>query len=340
MTKKRIALTLAGITAVFLLLLSTQRPARGDDTSQTTPQYGDDRFGVILNGDPQQLVTLGTRWFVGGEQPLSVPPGAIWVQSVDLEANVPLEASLATRVAQHPGSYWLMSNEPNVTGSPQQMTGDQYAQALNNAVAVIHQADPTAKIVGPNIINFDFTCVACPGYTSGHDWMNDFLNAYQADFGTLPPIDVWSIHTYPIDFDHVPMLNAGIVEDQLVELRNYLDGIPGLTGAPIWDTELGTHWAYDGLEWKDDGSGNTKAYPTGPYRSDLVEAYMQNVLGWLSTNGPSLNIDRWFFFATFKATAEPWQSVYAGINLVDGPGPDAHLTTFGELYRQLSGLSP
>jgi hypothetical protein len=329
------------LLACLALLTITLAPrvAVHADTPAAAPVFGDSRFGVYLNGDPQQLATLGTRWYIT-MQPDSPPPppNAVWVQYVSLQAGQ--TDDLAQRVAQSPGSSWLIGNEPNVKGSPDELSGEQYARALHDAVGVIHATDPSASIVGPNIINFDFTCIACPGFTSGHAWMGSFLAAYSADYGTLPPIDIWSIHTYPLDFEHFPQVDASTMEQQLTEFRAYLDATPGLSGAPIWDTEIGTHWGYEGLEWRDDGTGTVKAFPVGAYRSDLLLGYMQNLLGWLAQNGPSLNIDRWFFYVSYENRPEAWETTYAGINLLDGFGPNAQLTPFGQLYRQLAGLPP
>lgn len=330
-----LALLFASICAIpSRALAQTGGPA-------TAPAYGDARFGVTLTGDPQQLATLGTRWFItySAIAPATMPPGAVFVPYVQLHANQPVPAGLSAEVAAAPGSSWLIGNEPNVTGSPGELTGDQYARLLHDAAAIIKQTDPTATIVGPNILNFDFTCTGCPGYPSGHAWMDDFLAAYQNDYGTLPPIDVWSIHTYPLDFENLPTDNAVQMEDQISAFRAYLDAVPGLAGAPIWDTEAGAHWGYEGLQWKDDGSGTVKAFPVGAFRTDLLLGYMQNLLTWMSTNGPALHLDHWFFFVTSMPSPEPWETVYGGINLLDGTGPNASLTPFGQLYQQLAAAS-
>ena len=318
-------------------------PRRSAHADGPASPYGDDRFGVTLNGDPQQLLTLGVRWFItydSSSAAAALPPGAVLVQYVPLGSAEPPAANLTVQVEAAPGSYWLLGNEPNVTGSAGELTGAAYARAFHDATVTIKQADPTAMIVAPNLLNFDFTCTACPGYTSGHAWLDSFLAAYAADYGGLPPVDVWAIHTYPLDFNNFPQANASLVEDQLQEFRTYLDAVPGLTGAPIWDTELGTHWGYEGLQWRNDSSGVTKAYPTGAFRTDLLLGYMQQVIGWLQANGPALQINRWFLFASHVATPEPWETVYGGIDLLDGDGPNAQLTPFGQLYRQLAGLSP
>ncbi|MGI8552113.1 MAG: glycosyl hydrolase [Dehalococcoidia bacterium] len=334
--QRRRALILAIVLAVMLLQNGLSVQAGGSGLAM---QFGDDRFGVALRGSLLQAYTLGTRWFINcGASKLSPPAGTIWVPCVRLDSSTIDARALRDRVETNHGAYWLMGNEPNVSGAAQALSGEVYARALHDAAAIIKTADPTARMVGPNILNFDFTCVACPGYESGHAWMDRFLSAYQAAYGDPPPLDIWSIHTYPLDFAHLPQTNAGLVEEQLRAFRSYLDLIPAFAGSPIWDTEFGTIWGYDGLEWRDEGNGVVRAYSVGDYRSDLLLEYMQEVCTWLVENGPALHVDRWFFYVSYADGHEPWESVYGGINLLDGPGADARLTSFGQLYRELAGL--
>jgi putative glycosyl hydrolase len=335
---KRFGLVLLG-SALLVALSFTSGGGNRIDRGEAASQYGDDRFGVTLFGNPQALLDLGVRWFITGTADSVVAPvGANWVQSVYFLGNDPVEPNLAQRVAAHPGSYWLMSNEPNAKGTAPEQTGEQYARSLHDAATKIKQADPSAKIVGPNIINFDFTCVECPGFASGHEWMDDFISAYQADFATLPPLDVWSIHTYPLDWKTFPQADAGLMEAQMLEFRKYLDGFPRLKGVPIWNTEFGTHWSFEGLKWQDDNSGNPRAVPVGSFRTDLMLAYEDSLVRWMMNNGPSLHLERWFFYSTYVGAPESWETVYGGMNLVDSSDAGAHLTPFGNLYRQLAGL--
>jgi hypothetical protein len=69
-----------------------------------------------------------------------------------------------------------------------------------------------------------------------------------------------------------------------------------------------------------------------------MESYMQSVVGWLMQNSDRLRIERWFIYTNYQADPESWESVYAGIDLTTGSGPDAALTPLGRLYRQLAGL--
>jgi hypothetical protein len=338
---RRAGTAVAGFVAAILALVSVapNPPARAGAPA-ASPSFGDDRFGITLKGDPQQLLTLGVRYFTHDDWGLSaIPPGTTWVQYVSFVAKPPSRDALEEHVAAWPGSYWLMSNEPNATGSDEVETPADYARDLHDTVALIKGVDPSAQIVGPNVINFDFTCINCPGYTSGHEWMDAFLDAYRSAYGSAPPIDVWAIHTYPLDWDNVPQVDTPLVEDQLVEFRQYLDARPAMAGMPIWDTEVGTEWGFDGIVWLPDTSGATKAFPIGSYDADKLLAFMTDFLSWLATNGPSMRIDRWFMYCSYSGP-QPFATVYGGINLFDGDLAGARLTTFGQRYRQLAGLSP
>src|SRR5690348_5705622 len=64
-------------------------------TSAATSAWGDDRFGVFLTGDPEQLLTIGARWFISPgdtSRDLALPPGAVWVQQVDFHGDEAIPA--------------------------------------------------------------------------------------------------------------------------------------------------------------------------------------------------------------------------------------------------------
>jgi len=52
------------------------------------------------------------------------------------------------------------------------------------------------------------------------------------------------------------------MEQQLMDLRQYLDAIPAQRGKPIWDTELGVHWGYTGYGFQTiDGKSEVGGFP-------------------------------------------------------------------------------
>jgi len=207
------------------------------------------------------------------------------------------------------------------------------AEVLAWAAKVIRDADPTARLVGPNVLNWAHTCEGCPGFTPGRDWTLQMRTAYVARYGTEPPFDVWSLHAYDLDWSALPQGNAARQIEQIQGLRDWLDSLPGLHGRPIWITELGLLWAYPGITWREG-----RASPVGEYDYERVEAYLRAILGWLSDNAERLVIERWFLWVVSWQRPEPWQTVWTGIRLMDGPAPDAPINRLGRLYQELAGV--
>lgn len=295
-----------------------------------------DRFGaIVVDGVPGQVTTLGLDWYIPNAfaEDEDAPPGTHAVRFFPINPVMDPDA-VSDRVNRYPGSYWLIGNEPNV---PDMTYGgvdpDIYAGALNYYANVIKAADPTAKLVGPNVLNWSFVCDGCSGYPQGQAWTEAMRSTYLDRYGAQPPLDVWSLHTYELDWNHFPNGNAQRDIDQITGFRTWLDATPELAGAEIWVTEMGIHWGYQGLEWKGD-----VAYPLGSFDYAHVEAYMQQLFGWLNDNAGALNVQKWFLFPIFSDHPEPYQSKWTGITLMDGPEADAPINRLGRLYQQLAGV--
>ncbi len=300
------------------------------------PGWGDPRFGVVVAGpltsDPNyvaaSLATLGAgSWysFSGG----ATAPVAGQVQMVRPGANL---TDLAARAQTNPGAAWLIGNEPNVPGQDD-MQPAAYADFLSQVAGVIKGADPTALLVGPNVLNWEDTCTSCPGFTKGRDWAEAFVSAYRAKYGSLP-LDVWGMHAYSLDWNHLPLANATADKAQLAAAGAWLKSTLPL---PLWLTEFGVIWGFDGIDWGEQ-NGTAIARPAGPYRDDLVGAYLDDMLSWLRSSGANSGVDRWFLYAT-SPPPEPYATQTAGITLLE-PGT-IRLTPFGESYRaRATGLGP
>ena len=291
----------------------------------------DPRFGVVIAGpnteDPSFLAAtleaLGAgSWFsfagnranVTGRVEL-VRPGA------DLK-------DLTTRARARPGGAWLIGNEPNVPGQDDLQPG-AYADFLAQVSDAIRSADPTAVLVGPNVLNWEKTCTGCPGFGQGRSWSEAFLAAYQERYGKVP-LDAWGIHTYSLDWDNLPLTDAAADHAQLISTRTWLDA-RGLR-LPLWLTEFGVIWGFEGIEWVDQG-GRRTARPVGQFRADLVGNYLDSMLAWLTGSGGQARVERWFLYAT-APPPEPYATEMAGIALME-PGR-LILTPFGERYRAWS----
>jgi len=295
---------------------------------------------LIASGSARdwQVQNLGATWFIDFDSdPGDAPPGTHKVPFIQVAPRIERipPDRLATMVAAAPGSYWYIGGEPNV---PQQgnMTPEAFVDEFDYYTTEIRAADSSARIMGPSILNWDFTCTGCSGFRSGESWMRSFIDAYAASHGgDAPLVDVWSLDAYPLTWDTVPMTYLQIVRDQILGFRQYLaDEVPGHSSTPIWVTELASHWAFSGWAIED----SALAIPPDldietDYLWDEMEGYMDGILGWLKSEGPDINVDRWFFFKGYVDIEASRTEGYAGIYLYENGEEGASLNQLGEVYR-------
>lgn len=321
--------------------LSPQQEGIPDLTQQTAS--ADDRFGVILSDGrnyQHSLRLMGIRWYIDYSFGTNgIPQGTEKVLKVRTnQSEAPERLQVAAR--ERPGSYWLIGNEPNTPGQDD-VSPESYAATFHGYVSAIKEADPSAIIVAPEILNFDATCSGCPGFTTGRAWVDQFRQSYRNAYGEEPPIDVWSIHTYDLDWEQLPQGNYQNQVAELGLLRSYLDAIPTSRNKPIWLTEFSVLWGYDGLQWAEHG-GVMVASPQGPLREDHLASYLDQMVSWLRANAAELRIQRWFLFAS-HAYKEPWATAPGGIALLNKVGNDSQLTALGARYHAFAhggGASP
>ena len=334
---------------------------------------GDERFGVVILA-PQSLEEreyylkqLGVKWYLDfGLHESQVPAGAEYVPYISVpgvqavwasgqaESVASLTDDQATALGfsnpsivrqaakQAPGSYWYMFGEPNRRGY---ITGTKFVPVFHYYMTQIREADPTAKIIGPSMLNWDWTCFELCVYPQGAAWLQEFIGAYETKYGEKPPVDAWAIDLYPIDWKNTPnndpnpaiqptwkgqkVLHSEIVTDQLQGMRQYLDSA-GYATTPIWVTEIAIHVGYD--TWKFVTA--TQLAPVGSYHWDNMGNYMVQVLDWLETNGAANKIEKWFFFTPWKDIVNVGGDGYMGTILFSPPGGvGASLNCLGELYR-------
>ncbi len=220
---------------------------------------------------------------------------------------------VADQARRHPGHYWIVFNEPDLEG--QDMVSDQflaargqkrfdyYAQTYHEYAVTLKQADPTAKLVAPNL----FSPTGDP-----RPWLDGFRSAYKALYGTEPPVDVWGLHLYPFDpkWQTLPVLNIDYSKKLYATFRDYVHAIPGQANAPIWVTEAGTIWAY-----KDIYQGSDSLFRGNVYAWPEVTAYLADLIPWLEAQG----VGRWFLFGTNPAP-DPWAGVPNALYLLDNGG--------------------
>ncbi len=307
----------------------------------------DQRFAVIVQGTPDNALNqLGVSWWYSyGQSTPSGPGNGVAQISINPTGQCCVRVPVATLQAgarAHPGAAWIIGNEPNVGGQDSVSPG-QYATELQYYVTTIKGADPTAQIVGPNVLNWDSTCVSGCGFTQGHGWVDQFRSAWATQYGGEPPLDIWGIHTYAIDWYNTPMTNATdiqTIETDLTNFSTYLSNIPADASKPLWLTEYGIIWAYQGWTFVSGGCAvppypNTCFAPTGNYDTTGVANFVSQVSAWLATNSQASRYKEWYLYISY-GSPEPYSTTYTGISLLTGLSGSATLSQFGQEYQQLA----
>ena len=300
---------------------------------------GDGRYGVIvLHADTADhagnvLARTGAGSYLDYRaDPAGAPPGAEKA-AVVRPGNAPTAAALTAQAARHPGAAWVIGNEPN-TGLQDNLSPGAYARFFDRTVTAIRAGDASARIVAPNTLNFDFRCRGCAGDDlTGREWIDGFRAAYRELRGVEPPIDIWGIHAYEIDWIDPPMTDARVMQRQLEGLRAYLDAIPAHRGRPIWLTEFAIIWGYDDWRLETGRDGEYLVAPAGRFRSDLAEAFLVEALDWLETRGQEIGVERWFVFAD-HGIPDPIFTTFAGISLMEAADARSDLTRLGRVFRR------
>ena len=332
-----------GVTSTATLsttTVPTLTPTSIPDPIATPQPPANLQFGVIASAPHMdyRLDQLGVDWFIDySPDPRTAPAGTTKVPFVSVKPGkarlTPSDIAVFTTAA--PGSTWYIGGEPNV---PEQdgISPEAYVIELDYYLAEIRGADPTAKIMGPSILNWDFTCSGCGDFQSGKSWLEQFIDTYVFSHdGNPPPVDVWAIDVYPLTWDELPMTNWQIVRDQLIGFRQFLrDKVPGHANTPIWVTEIASHWGFDGLEFID----GVISIPAGQdfqddFLWDEMIEFMDGIIGWMQDNAEAQNIGRWFFYKDWVDISQSASGGYAGIHLFESRADGAALNPLGQVYR-------
>jgi hypothetical protein len=332
----------------------------------------DPRFGVVAHRTSKAetayfLNKLGVGWYLDFNDDLSqIPTGAnklplmyipnsaeVWnsgkletinensdADNVNMGFKSRQNIQNASRTAP-PNTYWYFGGEsnrhPNISGA-------KFAHVFHYYYTHLKIGDPNAKIIGPSILNWGYTCIGCgglvdcggfslSGYRCGKAWLNEFISTYESSYGQKPPVDVWAIDVYPLDWWQTPnsSAHAQIAINQLIGMRGFLDSIPGYVNTPIWITELGVHVGYD--SWRLGADDNLE--PVGKYHWDKMSDYLNVVLDWLLGTGSSIyRIDKWFFMMTWTDIVNLSAGTgYMGVIFFDGPTSVSQLNCLGQIYK-------
>gem|GEM_PF-3446642 len=232
--------------------------------------------------------------------------------ATDTDAQIQQWASAAKAADPNHTIWWAMNNEPNDRGqsnTPAASFAPLYLKYHKN----LRLGDPTCKIMGPGLLDWQFTNTSC--YQTGKAWYEEFRNTWAANpecvaysqgvNGTdYPPQDAFCIHSYdlrrPADWHWC--------RDDMAACHNDLQTYPETRGLKIWNTEYGDLTALTATQAADMMSGLTLWMREQPW------------------------MERWFLFYTH----DDRYSGFYRLNLFDDAG---NITQLGKAYRDTSLLS-
>jgi hypothetical protein len=154
------------------------------------------RFPGGAWGDGMDLIPFQIDQFIA----FCKQAGAMPTISVRLLGGSPEKAAELVRYTniekKYGVVYWSIGNEPNLYTQLKQADYDYTIDNLNRDWRPIAKAmkavDPSIKILGPEISQWNDSLATTPKDSSGRDWMTEFLKAN----GDL--VDVVSMHRYPM----------------------------------------------------------------------------------------------------------------------------------------------
>ena len=270
------------LTLAAFIVVSRADPADPPRTLHTAhhflPPYPNarDRFGFdsgSLSG--YDVAQLHAGWYSnwGASLTPAHPDGLTYVQLIRFHAGSdpydpaqvkvsPNRDTIAHIAAAHPGSLWLMSNEPDSFFKVDPIYPDVYAHVYHEFYHYVKGLDPTALIANGGIVQ-PTPCRM--------EYLDIVLDTYLQTYGEPMPVDVWNIHafilheassswgakwppgvdpscamSYPIrDGD-----NVDIFRDNLIAFRQWMKD-KGEQDKPLIISEYGVLWP----DWLKDEDG-------------------------------------------------------------------------------------
>jgi hypothetical protein len=220
----------------------------------------------------------------------------------------------------------LIFNEPDVDGQDRvsdaflaargESRAEYYARLIHTYSITVKSADPTAKLIGPNLFN-----------TGGQarSWLSDVRNAYRAEFGADLPFDIIGVHLYAFDpsWSHLPQIDLVQNERYLADMLQFAAELPG--SPKVWVTEFGSMWIYSSLHCAQQPlgvrcSGDSPAW-------DQLSKYTSQMVQDMSAAG----VERWFQFSD-SPQPDGWSDVPNATFLST---QDGELTPLGRTWLNL-----
>ena len=312
-------------TVMISTATPTPRPTSGFGTSYWTwvPAWGN-----LVAGTESQVLALGPVVMrIGGYNNDANTPAAFDDTQIDLAiayaraisaepilqvpllaadpAGTPATADTAAAMVTYANitsgygvKYFSIGNEPDIypdaTGTTKGVAGYTPAAFCTSAtayVAAMKAADPTIKILGPEL--------SWKYQTGTNDWLTPILQTCGALF------DIVTIHRYPIDPAQTTIANAAVDATRLNGAIAHVRSIMALAGVgdkPLAITEANITW--DGTPEKSTMPASPGTVPAGLWAADVFGVGMQNGLWatifWSTREGWTLGL-----FATTGGQPQP-----------------------------------
>jgi hypothetical protein len=135
---------------------------------------------------PDDLTYVQLISFKAGQCPYPYPGGILIEDPAQVTVS-PSKAVIAQIAAEHPGSLWMMTNEPDSCYHRTPVLPEVYAHVYHEYYTYIKDLDPTALIANGGIVQ----PTPCRMMYLDIVW-DTYLQAY----GEPMPVDVWNIHAF------------------------------------------------------------------------------------------------------------------------------------------------
>ncbi len=167
------------------------------------PPFGEarDRFGFDSNAlSGYDVAQLHAGWYSNWSTSVNPahPDQLVYVQLLRVRAGSdphdpaqvtvkPSRSTIAQIAAAHPGSLWLVGNEPDSIYQGEPIRPEVYAVVYHDVYAYLKEVDPTALVANGGIVQ-PTPCRL--------EYLDIVLDTYLDAFGEPMPVDVWNIHAF------------------------------------------------------------------------------------------------------------------------------------------------
>jgi len=172
---------------------ASQAPAGVADADATAPSSLVDRqrygFAALSGQWPERfdVAQLRAGWYVEFSQPACrvSPEGMDRALGIHVKDMTSVPPWLGLLVDNHPGTIWLIGNEPDRKLVQDDRLPEEYAHDYHDLYEFIKGRDPAARIAAPNIVQPTPIRLA---------YLDRVLAEYQSAYGQPMPVDMWAIH--------------------------------------------------------------------------------------------------------------------------------------------------